>query len=157
MSRSDANCFQNSGTGWSVPLWFAPLRGRLYRRCTFMIAIVNHPRDSCRWWVPVRGEDGRESHNGAPASKVPGTDVLIKALVRTRLFLVATNQTSAPLDRAAPFAAGPRLSSSLLMSSSTPMDGHARSHERWATSNELHSMAPLPGCPPRTPTPASRR
>jgi hypothetical protein len=50
-----------------------------------------------------------------------------------------------------------RLSSSLFLKRSTPLDGYARTQERLSTSSERPSVARLPACPPSTPTPASHR
>jgi hypothetical protein len=51
----------------------------------------------------------------------------------------------------------PRMSSSLMLSSATPLDVYVWPHERWSTSSERPSLAPLSGCPPPSPTHASHR
>jgi hypothetical protein len=70
------------------------------------------------------------------------------------VFPAAADLKSALPYRAAPLAAVVLLGAGVELH---PLDGFARPHERWSTSTECPSLALLPGWPPPTPTPASRR
>jgi hypothetical protein len=74
---------------------------------------------------------------------VAGTEVLAPYMALP----AAANLKLAPLDRATPLAAAVLLVGVTLHS----LDGHARPHERWSTSNERPSQALLRGYPPPPP------
>jgi hypothetical protein len=75
---------------------------------------------------------------------------------RYEVFSAGGDLTSAPPYRAAPIAAVVLLAVGVELHSLL-LDESPRPQERWSTPRERPSQAPLPGCSPPTPRPASHR
>jgi hypothetical protein len=141
MSRSATSCFRHR-----------PLPGDHlhYGRCALAITLTQSMRHSYRWWVPMRGEErlgGNDISKLRPHKFKPKPSV--HDFIRRRP-IYKWGLPTVPLLSL-------RLSSSMFVLSSNPIDRFTRPHERWSTSSECPTLAMLSRCPPLAPTPASHR